>query len=52
MRILLVEDEHNVRRALSRSLAMHGHAVTEATSAAEAIAVICDQPCDLLVVSM
>lgn len=39
-RVLLVEDEEPLRRILARNLARRGYRVTEAGSAAEAIAVL------------
>ena len=39
-RVLLIEDEEPLRRILARNLARRGHTVTEAASAASAIAVL------------
>jgi CheY-like chemotaxis protein len=50
-RILLVEDEHPIRRALVRVLANTGHTVEEAGDAEEALAILeaTDAPFDLLI---
>jgi DNA-binding NtrC family response regulator len=52
MKILLVEDEHHVRRALDKALSSHGYAVTGAESASEAVGLLQDQVFDVLVVDI
>jgi DNA-binding NtrC family response regulator len=48
-RILITDDEANMRRILSALLSGDGHAVTEAGGAREAIAAITSQPFDLVI---
>jgi DNA-binding response OmpR family regulator len=50
--VLLVEDEHHVRRALARSLEAWGHDVTEADSVELARAALAVLPFDLLVLDI
>lgn len=52
MRILIVEDDRNICRVLHRSLAGYGHEVKSASTAAEAGAVLENDPFDLLVVDI
>lgn len=51
-RILIVDDEENVRHFLSRLLAAEGFTVLVATTAAEAIARVKEDPCDLAILDM
>jgi DNA-binding response OmpR family regulator len=52
MRILLVDDERHVRRALARSLEASGHVVTEAERGVDALAMLEGDPVDLLVLDV
>jgi NtrC-family two-component system response regulator AlgB len=51
-RILVVDDEINVRRTLSISLEADGHAVTAVSNAADAVAEAARQPFDLAIVDL
>lgn len=48
-RVLIVDDEENVRSALRRSLRRSGHELTFAESAAAALALLESQPVDIVV---
>ena len=52
MRILLIEDEPHVRGALSRSLAAHGHAVTEGGTVRDGLDAIETSRFDLLLLDI
>ncbi len=52
MRILLIEDEPHVRGALSRSLAAHGHAVTEGGTVRDGLDAIESTRFDLLLLDI
>ena len=47
-RILLVDDEELVRRSLEANLREEGFELASAASAEEALAILQEQPCDLL----
>lgn len=51
-RILVVDDEAPLRRALSTSLRARGHDVTEASSGEQAVVVVADRACDLVVLDL
>ena len=48
LRILVVDDERAIRRFLRASLSTHGHTIYEASSGAEALAVIAEQRPDMV----
>ncbi len=52
MRILLIEDDPHVRGALSRSLAAHGHAVTEGGNVRDGLDAIESTRFDLLLLDI
>jgi NtrC-family two-component system response regulator AlgB len=52
MRILIVDDEPNIRRTLRLALEAMGHEVAEATSGAGARRQVENQPCDLALVDL
>lgn len=51
-RILIVEDETNLRQALARNLARRGHVVREAGTAEEAICALLEDQPDLLLLDI
>jgi signal transduction histidine kinase/ActR/RegA family two-component response regulator len=48
LRVIVVDDEADARELLRRLLAEHGCEVTLASSAAEALALLANEPCDVL----
>lgn len=52
MRVLIVDDEPNIRRTLRVALEAMGHAVSEAASAAEALRQAEREPCDVALVDL
>lgn len=52
MRILIVEDNADVRQVVSKAVAKDGHSIATATSAAEAEALLDDRAFDLLVLDL
>ena len=52
MRILIVDDEPNIRRTLRVALEASGHAVDEAATAAEARARVEQRPCDAALIDL
>lgn len=52
MRVLLVDDELHVRRALAAALDAWGHRVTEAATGADATAALDREPFDLIVLDV
>jgi NtrC-family two-component system response regulator AlgB len=52
MRVLIVDDEPNIRRTLRVAMEASGHAVAEAPSAAEAMAAVERAPCDAALVDL
>ncbi|MEW4567975.1 sigma-54 dependent transcriptional regulator [Tautonia sp. JC769] len=52
MKILVVDDEPNVRRTLRIALEAAGHEVREATSGAEALSSVGHRPCDAALVDL
>lgn len=52
MHVLLVEDQHSVRSCLRRQLEVHGHRVTEAETAREAVAAFQQQRPDLILMDV
>ena len=44
LRVLIVDDEHAIRRFLRASLAAHGYAVYEAATGEEALQALVDGP--------
>ncbi len=52
MRVLIVDDEPNIRRTLRLALEAVGHTVSEAASVAEALRVIERRPCDAALVDL
>lgn len=52
MAILLVDDEARLRQTLARSLAARGHAVDEAATRREAVALATAKPYDLLLLDV
>ena len=51
-RILVVDDEAPLRRALSTSLRARGFEVIEASSGEQGVVVVADQACDLVVLDL
>jgi two-component system, NtrC family, response regulator AlgB len=52
MRILIIDDEPNIRRTLRVALEAHGHEVEEATTATEAFAAVEARPADVALVDL
>jgi NtrC-family two-component system response regulator AlgB len=52
MRVLIVDDEANIRRTLRIALEAMGHAVREAASGPEALGEVESQPCDVALVDL
>ena len=52
MRILIVDDETNIRRTLRIALEALGHSVTEAESSLEALEIVGEQPLDVALVDL
>jgi two-component system, NtrC family, response regulator AlgB len=52
MRVLIVDDEPNIRRTLRVALEASGHAVAEAASTAEAMTAVERAPCDAALVDL
>ena len=52
MRILIVDDETNIRRTLRITLEALGHSVTEAETPIEALQIVGDQPPDVALVDL
>jgi two-component system, NtrC family, response regulator AlgB len=52
MRVLIVDDEPNIRRTLRAALEAMGHAVQEAATGAEALRGVERQPCDAALVDL
>src|SRR4051794_35746320 len=52
MRILIVDDEPNIRRTLQVALEVMGHTVEEAPSGQEALKRVVRQPCDVALVDL
>jgi NtrC-family two-component system response regulator AlgB len=52
MRILIIDDEPNIRRTLRVALEANGHEVEEATTAAEALAAVEARPADVALVDL
>src|SRR5438034_11799105 len=50
--VLIVDDDPATRSALSRFVARQGHAVSQASSAAEASALLVEKPFDLVITDM
>jgi NtrC-family two-component system response regulator AlgB len=52
MRILIIDDEPNIRRTLRVALEAMGHEVLEAAAASKALALANRQPCDVVLVDL
>jgi two-component system, OmpR family, KDP operon response regulator KdpE len=51
-KVLVVDDEAQMRRVLRASLMVHGYDVVEASSGEEALEALNDEPCDLILLDL
>lgn len=51
-KVLVVDDEVQMRRVLRASLVVHGYEVVEASSGEEALETLSDKPCDLVLLDL
>jgi two-component system KDP operon response regulator KdpE len=52
LRVLVVDDEHSIRRLLNTSLAAHGFTVIEATTGAEALTMVVERHPDIILLDL